>query len=126
MTEYEVQKDICRWLDDNLPPTAWYCHIPNGGYRKVREMAKLKAMGLKPGTPDLLILYRVAGVHGPWVIWLEVKADITTEPTLQQKEVMSKLRSLGCWTLTVASVEHVAGVLRHLGIPLKGDEQDGS
>ena len=126
MTEYEIQKAICQWLDKHLPPTAWYCHVPNGGYRKIREMAKLKAMGLKPGTPDLLLLYRPPGALTPWVIWMEVKRDHLTDPDIDQLKVLAKLKSLGCWATVVCNVEQVAWLLRNLKIPLKGDDQDGN
>ena len=125
MTEYEVQRDICRWLDAHLPPSAWYCHVPNGGSRKVREMAKFKAMGLKPGTPDLLLLYRPPGALAPWVIWMEVKRDHLTEPDIKQMEVMATLKSLGCHATVVCNVEQVQWLLEALDIPLKGDYDDG-
>jgi len=34
---------------------AWMIHVPNGGKRPRGEAGKLKAMGAKPGFPDLFL-----------------------------------------------------------------------
>lgn len=41
---------------NKYPDLKWLHHSPNGGSRDKREAAKLKAMGVKSGFPDLCLL----------------------------------------------------------------------
>ena len=52
-SEDNFQKAVARYLD--AKGVLWV-HCPNGGHRNVAEAAKLKAMGVKAGIPDILIL----------------------------------------------------------------------
>jgi len=45
----------CRLNYDKYPELKWLTHIPNGGSRNKAEAAKLKAMGVSPGFPDLFL-----------------------------------------------------------------------
>lgn len=45
----------CRLNYDKYPELKWLLHIPNGGSRHKSEAAKLKAMGVSPGFPDLFL-----------------------------------------------------------------------
>ncbi len=54
--EQALQKAVCQYLDVALPPDAIYWHTPNGGGRSKAEAGIFKAMGVKPGIPDLFIL----------------------------------------------------------------------
>lgn len=60
-------------------------HVPNGGRRNAREAAALKADGVKPGWPDLII----AGPDG-WGAFIEVK-DCDGTCFKEQKEVLAQL-----------------------------------
>lgn len=62
--EDHEQRELAKWLDANLPPHSW-CHVPNEGKRTKWGGQGLKAKGLKPGVPDVLIFTRPA--H-----WLDV------------------------------------------------------
>lgn len=44
------------------PDLKWLHHSPNGGFRNKREAGKLKAMGVKSGFPDLILLIK----RGPY------------------------------------------------------------
>lgn len=35
-------------------PLKW-CHVPNGGKRHIKTAVKMKAAGVKPGIPDIII-----------------------------------------------------------------------
>ena len=52
-SEDNFQKSVARYLD--AKGVLWF-HCPNGGSRNIAEAAKLKAMGVKPGIPDILVL----------------------------------------------------------------------
>ncbi len=52
------QKALFCWISLNVAtyPELTRCfHIPNGGFRNIREAAKLKAMGVRAGVPDLFL-----------------------------------------------------------------------
>lgn len=53
--EDDLQRAVCAFLDRALVPPAFYFAVPNGGKRNAREAARMKAMGVKAGAPDLLI-----------------------------------------------------------------------
>ena len=44
----------------------WLIHVPNGGARSKVEAAILKAMGVKPGVPDLLLPIRNSDYSAGW------------------------------------------------------------
>lgn len=52
--EDALQKQVATFLNISCPDLLWF-HPPNGGFRNVREAAKLKAMGVKAGVADLAI-----------------------------------------------------------------------
>ena len=66
--EDTIQKSICAYLDVALPPTHRFFAVPNGGVRNIREAARLKAGGVRPGVPDLVIVS-----HNGHCAFLEVK-----------------------------------------------------
>lgn len=52
------QLAIFQWIALNVhdyPELKWLHHSPNGGSRHKGEAAKLKAMGVRPGFPDLFL-----------------------------------------------------------------------
>lgn len=61
ITEDQLQKQVASYMDLKYPKVL-FCHVPNGGSRHFLEAVKFKAMGVKPGVPDLLIF--AAGKRG--------------------------------------------------------------
>ena len=55
-TEDEIQIEVANWLDHKLPKNWRWYHPPNGGWRKKSTAGRLKAMGVKAGIPDVVIL----------------------------------------------------------------------
>lgn len=55
--EESIHRAIVEWLRAVLVD-AKAIHIPNGGKRGKAEAGRLKAMGVMPGVPDLMILRR--------------------------------------------------------------------
>ena len=47
-------------------------HVPNGGNRNAREGGRFKAMGVRPGVSDYLLMVRTEDYAG---LWLEIKSD---------------------------------------------------
>ncbi len=56
--EQALHRAAAQYLDAVLLESAVWFHCPNGGARNRTEAAILSGLGVKPGIPDLLILYR--------------------------------------------------------------------
>ena len=69
--EFRFHCDVADYLDKALPASCWWTTFPSGGGGKVRG-GKLKAVGLKAGVPDIMILHR-DGTRFQ-ILWLELKA----------------------------------------------------
>jgi hypothetical protein len=58
ISEDTIQKqfmECATQFSGQVPEFQWFFHVPNGGTRHVREAVKFKAMGVKPGVPDILL-----------------------------------------------------------------------
>ncbi len=53
----------------------WLTHIPNGGSRDIREGAKFKAIGVKPGFPDYFLAYPRYGEFKCCGLYIEMKIE---------------------------------------------------
>lgn len=120
--EYEIQKEVVKWLRHALPSDSFVCHVPNGGARKIREVQKFKAMGVRNGVPDLLVIvgaHQIKGRYGPLVVWFEIKRDEKQKASPQQETTMDQLCRLGCRCFMISDVEHAKQALEALDVPLK-------
>lgn len=55
--EDNLQRSCIRWFDYRYPKLRLLLHhSPNGGRRDEREAARFKAMGVRAGFPDLILL----------------------------------------------------------------------
>lgn len=75
---------------------AVFCHVPNGSKATPQYRAKLKALGLEPGVPDLLIFS--APIGRPCA--LELKTS-TGRLSPHQRHWLAQLERLG-WHAEVA------------------------
>jgi hypothetical protein len=65
--EHDEQVALFVWLDRytaRVPDFAKAFAVPNGGFRHIRTAGRLKAEGVKPGIPDVLILVARCGFLG--------------------------------------------------------------
>ena len=67
--EEQLHCAVADYLTTALPSDAWFCHVPNGGARTPHEGKAFKAMGTKPGVPDVLIC------HQGRAFWVELKPE---------------------------------------------------
>jgi hypothetical protein len=111
--ESALQKAVAQFLTLALPPTAWWTAIGHGGFAlDAKTGARMKAMGVKAGVPDLLIIWD--GHAG----FIELKAA-GGKLSPAQHVTRTALRNAGCYYGVENSVEGVDNRLRCWGIPLR-------
>ncbi len=109
--EDDLHRAVADYLTLAMPPAVPWTTMPAGGGGKVRG-ARLKAMGLHPGWPDLQIVFR-----GRY-IGIELKSGKCV-PSSAQKAMHARLRLAEGLVYTATSVEAVEGFLRGAGVPLR-------
>lgn len=117
--EQEFHKTVARFLDAALPPSCWWTTFPAGGGGKARG-GKLKAMGLKPGVADILILQARAGgfLHAIWIELKVPKGKGQSKPQLAFAQAMADL-SRAVTIHVCRTLEQVEAALRASYIPLR-------
>ena len=112
---------VARYLDLALPHDACWTTVEHGGKRTKAEAGKLKAKGLKPGWPDVQIIYR----HR--VILFELKAPGGTL-SAEQKLMHAQLSLAGALVYPgpVTCLEQVEGFLRGACVPLRATTGAGA
>ncbi len=115
-SEADIQKEIAKALDEaGLLWTA----TANGGKRDKRTAASLKAQGLKPGVPDVLIFTPPPSGIGCGMA-IELKRDAGQGKqrgrlSPHQRIWLEELRTLG-WRAEVAyGLDHALEILRAAG-----------
>ena len=107
--ELRLHIAIADFLRLNEAPGVWaWFHVPNGEKRDKRAAAKLKAMGLKPGVPDIVI------DHGGRIAYVEIKGRGSLSQA--QKEWRGGAIMRGAGFYTIRSVQEMADMLDALGI----------
>jgi VRR-NUC domain len=56
MTENQIQQQLTRLLESYCRPDATWFAVPNGEWRFPKTAARLKASGVRPGAPDLVLV----------------------------------------------------------------------
>ena len=83
--------DWARYMEGQYPELKRMHHVPNGGYRSKAEAGRFKAMGVKPGVPDIFLPTARRGFHG---LYIEMKAE-DGRVSKDQKEWLTELSSDG-------------------------------
>lgn len=90
----------------------FFFHTPNGGKRPKGEAGKLRAMGQKPGVPDLL-LPRRRGIYTGLAVELK---SATGRLSDDQREWLSALEEEGYLTAVCRDLDAVQAVVsKYLG-----------
>lgn len=111
--EQALQRSVIQYLDAVLPTEAWAFHVPNGGGRSKAEASIFKALGVRPGIPDLCIIWQ-GKTH-----WIELKAGRGRTSEAQQAAHL-RLQGCGCWPVaTCRSIDDIKAALRVYGIPTR-------
>ena len=104
--ETQLQISVVHYLRHALPEGILYFHTPNGGVRDKREAAKLKAMGVTAGVPDLIFVLptgKLAAIELKW-------GPGRLSP--EQTRWLARAGELGAWTAVCRSIEEVDAILR--------------
>lgn len=113
MTEQEIQRAVFKHFDQRSAPGVFAFHCPNGGYRKPKESAILKGLGVKAGVPDVI------AVKDGKFFGLELKAfKGVTSPA--QIEVLQTMQKAGAEVAVVHSLEAAIQKLEGWGL-LRGE-----
>lgn len=119
--EQQYQITVAEFFAWALPPSVIWFHVPNGMSRSKGDAGKLKAMGVKAGVHDFVILHGSARGAGPLAGYheLELKARGGTLSEDQKKHA-AEVHALGGRTGSAAdTIEDVVRQLDVWGIPHK-------
>lgn len=104
ISEETLHRQVASYLSITIKPPLFWTTFPAGGGGKVRG-AKLKALGLKAGMPDILV-FAPGQTYG-----IELKTPRNyLDPV--QRIVHAELKEAGVICFTAKSVENVALFLR--------------
>lgn len=95
--EEQEQTVLAQWLD--LHDITWF-HTPNGGHRNVVVAAKLKAQGVKPGVPDVMIVDPPPASPDSVGVAIELKRRKDGRVTPEQTHWLAILQERG-WAVAV-------------------------
>jgi hypothetical protein len=104
-TENQIQRKIKQYLDIVLSADSFWTAINPIPSKSIIAAANSKAMGMKAGVPDILIL------HKGKTIWIEVKKE-GGYLSRRQKEVHEQIAMAGGDVFTARSVDDVQELLQ--------------
>jgi VRR-NUC domain-containing protein len=107
--ERVLQTALVEHLRWSARSDVWFCHIPNGGARTAIEGAIFKALGVRAGAPDLLI------VRASQALFIECKAP-GRRLSPAQLECHEALRRAGATVATADDIDEALGFLRRHGV----------
>jgi hypothetical protein len=107
--EAQLQRSLVEHLRWCAKADVWFCHVPNGGARTATEGAIFKALGVRPGTPDLLI------VRAGQALFIECKTP-GRKISPAQTECHDALRRAGAAVETADDIDQALGFLRRHGV----------
>lgn len=107
--EAQLQRSLVEHLRWSARGDVWWTHIPNGGWRSPIEAAIFKSLGVRPGSPDLLI------VRAGQPLFLELKAP-GRKLSPAQVECHDALRRAGATVETADNIDAALASLRRLGV----------
>lgn len=116
--EQALQMAVAQLLHVALPESAFFTHVPNGGARTKAEGGILKAMGVKAGVPDLLI------VHNGRAFFIELKAE-RGKLSPSQLEIHFQITRCNAPVAVCKSIDEVLPQLAAWGIPVKASLTSG-
>ncbi len=111
--ELRLHVAVVALLHKRAAPGWQFWHTPNGELRSARAAAKLKAMGVKPGVPDLVLISPDGRFHA-----LELKRRGGTLTDAQQ-DFQRWAAARGLPHSVAESFDDALAILRHWGALLE-------
>lgn len=108
-----MQRALVRHLHQRLAPPWMFFHVPNGGGRSKGEGGVFKALGVRAGIPDLIL------IGDGRMVCLECKAD-KGRLTPKQRETIAAFADAGAPTMIVRSVDQALEALAAMNVPMRG------
>lgn len=108
MTDIEHHIGLMSWAKTQPILSEYLIHIPNGGYRHLKEAIKLKKMGVNAGVSDLFLAYPNSHYHG---LWIELKSE-QGRLSSEQKAWLILMEQVGYATTISYSIEDTFDVLQ--------------
>lgn len=117
-TEEQIQRAIVQWARLQLIPEVIFFHVPNGEKRSLATGARLKAMGVLAGVPDLVLMWGGIDCH-PRILFVEVKTP-KGRVSRAQKEFVPLAGYVGAkWEIARSLGDFIAICGAH-GVPMYG------
>lgn len=117
-SEQVEQINLMRWAEYEKgahPELKLLLHIPNGGSRTKAEAGRFRAMGVKPGVPDLLLPVARGAYHG---LWIELKRADGGKTQAAQRGWIAALRDQGYEAVVCHGwVEASETIMKYLNLP---------
>lgn len=116
VTEHEEQVEVVRWLDAK---GLLFCAVPNGAVlrgdnlSRAKQVARLRAEGLRSGAPDLLVFSRPIGADFMGVA-IEMKS-LSGKVSDNQTAFLDAMRSCGWEALVCFGASDAINKLEGLG-----------
>lgn len=110
--EYKIQVAVASQLRARAAPGVVWFHPANGGWRNLREAARLKYMGVRPGASDIIAFHR-----GEFFA-LELKAP-KGRPTEAQLAFIDEIKAAGGFGVVAEGLDEAVSILECWGL-LKG------
>lgn len=110
-TEEQDQIALIEWFDQWAPKPLRerLAAVPNGGYRMAKTAGRLKAQGVRPGFPDLLLLTPRGGYAGLIIELKRVRGGVVSP---QQADWHTWLRAQGFFVQVCAGFEAAKDALQ--------------
>lgn len=112
-SEHALQVRVAAYLEVALAGVAWWSGVDHGAGRLAPSVAGLrKARGVKPGIPDIVVLWRGR------LIGIELKAGAGRVST-EQEALAAEWRAHGATWSVARSLAEVEAALRAAGVPVR-------
>jgi len=112
MTEAKIQSELFKWFWNEYPQYRGLLYHNFNNPRNKIQGAKLKAMGLLAGVPDMILAKPVNG-YGALYIELKAEGEKPKVHQLQQMETLRKAQNCVHWCDSLERAKEI--ILNYLG-----------
>jgi hypothetical protein len=107
--EQDLQRAVFAHIAARAVPGVFAFHVPNGGARRPIEAAILKGLGVRAGTPDVIL------IHQGRAYGLELKAE-GGRASPKQRETIAAMEAAGASCCVAEGLDRALAVLQQWGL----------